>query len=87
MDFFEAHIAEILIVGITLWIVFKNGKITSAKDEAELAVAGLSAEENWSSVQEISIRRKINIDTTLERIELVLSFIAVLLLFMAFKLI
>ena len=87
MEFFETHWLKFLFGFFILWLMFKNGKIASAKDEAELAVAGLVGEENWSSFQEISIRRQINIDTTLERVELGLTIIVGLLLILTIKLI
>ena len=85
MEFIDKHMVEIIIVGIWLCAVYRIGKINSAKEKAELAVAELSSKENWSSVQDIIIRRQINIDTTLERVEIGISIIVVVLIFMLFK--
>ena len=85
MEFFDTHWAKFLFGGMFLWLVFQYGKINTARDEAELAVAGLVGEENWSSFQEISIRRQISIDTALERIGIGLAIIVVLLMILTIK--
>ena len=64
-----------------------RGKINSAKDTAEMAIAALSGKEAWSSIQEINIRRQISIDTTLQKIEIGLASIFGLLFILAIKLI
>ena len=83
--FFEKNWVVIVMLGTSLWLLYKILKIGSAKDEAELAVGYLSDKENWVSVQKISILRQINIDFTLERIEFGLCIVILLLMFIAFK--
>ena len=85
MEFFETHPAAFFFGIMFLWAWYSFYKIANHKDKAELAVAGLVGEEEWSSFREITIMKQISIDTTLQKIEIGLTFIMVLLLVMAFK--
>ena len=87
MEFFDKYWVEFIIGFLGLWTCAKLSNLTTAKDKAEIAVAGLVGKEEWSSFQEITVMRQISIDTSLLRIEYGLGFIMALLMGMAFKLI
>ena len=86
MDFFNAHWLEILGAIVLLMAGINIGRLSNARDKAEMAVAVFAERESWTEYQRITVGRQISTDTTLEQIGHILAVIMCLLMILGGKL-
>ena len=79
MDFFETHPIAFFIGIMFLWAWYNFYKIATRKEKADMAVAEIAGKEEWTTYQELTIAKQTGIQNTLQKIEIGLCIILVLM--------